>query len=363
MDGVFIAYHNTARMFGFQYVPVTEMEQRLYGPGPPERGDRVFEKCVGLMEVLVAQIVSCFPGQVSKSFIVFYSFSCTWLIYFLLQSVSCTVDARDGSKNLMLWVIPLENPRESRPIAEFIVTVSHFIDGHPVSSQTAIDRAHANCMSNISSSVSIAEKNSFAGVLNYKVTRSRRPASKILKALKATQIRRFKHILPEGVSEEEMVARLSNVDWGAGLGLDLQPEEPSVAPDGPAPSEPGTSKFSNANKYLKQLRQLALAGKEDTKREEATAAPPIVWGRDPDIVVHSDPLLREATGSNLTAPQENAATFSVDELSRVFPTLPVDTPKDSNKIALHTIAKQLPTILEQRKKFDKIRDAFAKYHL
>lgn len=65
MDGVFIAYHNTARMFGFQYVPVAEMEQRLYGPGPPERGERVFEKCVGLMEVLVAQIVDCFPGQVS----------------------------------------------------------------------------------------------------------------------------------------------------------------------------------------------------------------------------------------------------------------------------------------------------------
>lgn len=66
MDGVFIAYHNTARMFGFQYVPVTEMEERLYGPGPPERGDRVFEKCVGLMEVVLAQIVRCFPRQVSR---------------------------------------------------------------------------------------------------------------------------------------------------------------------------------------------------------------------------------------------------------------------------------------------------------
>lgn len=67
MDGVFVVYHNTARMFGFQYVPVTEMEERLYGPGPRERGTRVFEKCIGLMEVLLAQIVGCFPGQVSKS--------------------------------------------------------------------------------------------------------------------------------------------------------------------------------------------------------------------------------------------------------------------------------------------------------
>jgi Mitochondrial protein Pet127 len=70
MDGVFVAYHNTARMFGFQYVPVAEMEERLYGPGPPGRGDRIFEKCVGLMEVLVAHIVDYFPGEVSPRLVV-----------------------------------------------------------------------------------------------------------------------------------------------------------------------------------------------------------------------------------------------------------------------------------------------------
>ncbi|KAF8492701.1 mitochondrial protein Pet127-domain-containing protein, partial [Gautieria morchelliformis] len=124
MDGVFVAYHNTARMFGFQYVPVAEMEERLYGPGPPGRGDRVFEKCVGLMEVLVAQIVECFPGQ----------------------SVTCTVDTREGAKNLTVWVTPADAaPEAVRPIAEFTVTVGHTIDGEPVSSQSAIDHAHADC--------------------------------------------------------------------------------------------------------------------------------------------------------------------------------------------------------------------------
>ena len=65
MDGIFVAYHNTARIFGFQYIPVPEMEERLYGPGPPGRGDKIFEKCVGLMEDLVNQMVACFPGEVS----------------------------------------------------------------------------------------------------------------------------------------------------------------------------------------------------------------------------------------------------------------------------------------------------------
>jgi hypothetical protein len=49
---------------------------------------------------------------------------------------------------MMIWVTPLELTSESLPIAEFVVTVSHIIDGHPVSSHTAIDQAHADCMSN-----------------------------------------------------------------------------------------------------------------------------------------------------------------------------------------------------------------------
>jgi len=31
MDGAFLAYHNTAEVFGFQYVPIEEIEHRIYG--------------------------------------------------------------------------------------------------------------------------------------------------------------------------------------------------------------------------------------------------------------------------------------------------------------------------------------------
>lgn len=62
MDGIFVAYHNTSRIFGFQYIPLAEMEARLYGG--EGRGDRVFEKCVGLLEAVAREIAGCYPNQV-----------------------------------------------------------------------------------------------------------------------------------------------------------------------------------------------------------------------------------------------------------------------------------------------------------
>ena len=64
MDGVFIAYHNTARIFGFQYVPLDEMEERIFGG--PGRGERVFEKCVGVLESVAEEIIRIFPEQVGN---------------------------------------------------------------------------------------------------------------------------------------------------------------------------------------------------------------------------------------------------------------------------------------------------------
>ena len=65
MDGVFVAYHNTARIFGFQYIPLEEMDERLYGNR--QAGPLVFEKCVKMLEVITREIVKDFPGQVGLS--------------------------------------------------------------------------------------------------------------------------------------------------------------------------------------------------------------------------------------------------------------------------------------------------------
>lgn len=62
MDGVIVAYHNTAQIFGFQYIPLEEMDARLFGAAG--RGDRVFDKCVKLLETLSNEMITHFPREV-----------------------------------------------------------------------------------------------------------------------------------------------------------------------------------------------------------------------------------------------------------------------------------------------------------
>ena len=65
MDGVMVAYHNTARVFGFQYIPLEEMEARLYGAS--ERGERIFQRCIQVLELLLETATGAFPGKVGLS--------------------------------------------------------------------------------------------------------------------------------------------------------------------------------------------------------------------------------------------------------------------------------------------------------
>jgi hypothetical protein len=62
MDGVFVAYHNTERIFGFQYIPLSEMDARLFGEHAA--GDAVFEKCLQLLEVVLEEATRELPQQV-----------------------------------------------------------------------------------------------------------------------------------------------------------------------------------------------------------------------------------------------------------------------------------------------------------
>lgn len=62
MDGILVAYHNTAKIFGFQYISVREMELCLFGEECG--GGRVFMRCVHLMGLLYEEIAKCFPQQV-----------------------------------------------------------------------------------------------------------------------------------------------------------------------------------------------------------------------------------------------------------------------------------------------------------
>ena len=65
MDGVLVAYHNTAQLFGFQYIPLTDMDYALHGR--KDVGPDVFQACVRMLEAILTEVVSCFPQQVCRA--------------------------------------------------------------------------------------------------------------------------------------------------------------------------------------------------------------------------------------------------------------------------------------------------------
>jgi hypothetical protein len=63
MDGIFVAYHNTQRIFGFQYIPLEEMDLSLHGTTDLTTGNREFMASLELWEELLKKATERFPGQ------------------------------------------------------------------------------------------------------------------------------------------------------------------------------------------------------------------------------------------------------------------------------------------------------------
>ena len=65
MDGVFVAYHNTKRIFGFQYISLDEMDEALHGgAADADIGKREFQFSVRLLNEALDRAVRRFPQQV-----------------------------------------------------------------------------------------------------------------------------------------------------------------------------------------------------------------------------------------------------------------------------------------------------------
>lgn len=66
MEGIFLAYHNTSKIFGFQYVSQDEMDDRLFGG--KVGGGRAFKMVIGLAEKLLLRVTQeCWTGEVRYS--------------------------------------------------------------------------------------------------------------------------------------------------------------------------------------------------------------------------------------------------------------------------------------------------------
>ncbi|KAI0050381.1 Pet127-domain-containing protein [Auriscalpium vulgare] len=240
MDGVFVAYHNTARIAGFQYIPLSEMEARLYGN--EDRGDRVFEKCVSLLEILLTEATQQFPGQ----------------------SLRIMAEKREASKQdpahaMQIYVEPAEWDESQGPIpvTQFDVTAKSFAGEDEVRGSRAITRAEA------------------PWTLLWSISTSALPQDIIQKNIAGARERQFRAWdLPTGVSLHEMKGK-----WNA---INFSPTA-SEEPFNPA-------LFRAPGHRVERLRKLARTGAEDTlKAAEADAGrevhvlPPTRYARNVDF--------------------------------------------------------------------------------
>ncbi|KAE8377866.1 mitochondrial protein Pet127-domain-containing protein [Aspergillus bertholletiae] len=63
MDGIFVAFHNIERIFGFQYVSLPEMDQTLHGQYDTTLGDTEFRLSLALWNKILDKVTARFPEK------------------------------------------------------------------------------------------------------------------------------------------------------------------------------------------------------------------------------------------------------------------------------------------------------------
>ncbi|KAG6335961.1 hypothetical protein ID866_3114 [Astraeus odoratus] len=291
MDGVLVTYHNTARVFGFQYIPLEEMEARLYGLGD---GGRVFEKCLRLLECILKEIVDTYGKR----------------------SVRCTFDKRDQNDQLDIFVEPANwdevSEGKSCPIAQLEVRVESFLHDMPVRGSTAV----------------ASDK---PWLIHWVISRSVEEESDIRDNLAYSQRRQLRALnFPAGVENlADMAVHWEKIDFGRAQ----LPESPIPKGNGHESDQPmsldRSLAFRSASPEIEHLRRLAREGRDEILRleaEEATAGrEKIVWGSADDFGQ------AEYIRSNEVTAEDTSACAAGCDLDKVVPSLP-DEPSGENPI-------------------------------
>ncbi len=63
MDGIFVAYHNTERIFGFQYISLPELDYALHGTEDTTTGDSEFKLSLELLNRVLDRATAKYPQQ------------------------------------------------------------------------------------------------------------------------------------------------------------------------------------------------------------------------------------------------------------------------------------------------------------
>ncbi|KAK0503807.1 Pet127-domain-containing protein [Armillaria luteobubalina] len=253
MDGVFVAYHNTERMFGFQYVSLAEMDSCLFGQTEGV-GERVFDKCVTLLEAISEEVVNCFPGQSVKA------------TFETIRSV------------LNVFVQPAEwNSEDKPPIKQLVVRSKHYLGSPPysVSGQKAIENSQVETWTTHWTISLTADEQEH----------------EIRAQFRSTLMRKFRaHCLPEGVSFSNIAEFWTNLNFNG------QPPDSTEA----LSPEFFLENFTEPDAMILMLRQAAKDGRAETERlKDLDKSRPIyVLGeRFDEIVAHGGPDVGAETES------------------------------------------------------------------
>ncbi|KAJ7640535.1 mitochondrial protein Pet127-domain-containing protein [Mycena rosella] len=248
MDGVIVAYHNTTRMFGFQYISLQEMDERLFS-SEPGAGDRVFQKCVSLLECITSEIIQCFPNQ----------------------SVKCTFECDEGSKELNVWVQPEDwTPTEKEPeppMRQLSIRAQNFLNDTPVNGSRAINSA-----------------STMPWTIHWTVSHLSDNQDEIRENFSKCMARKFRaYSLPTGVSFEDLPQYWSDLNFGEPK---PEAEDANLAAEGPTvPLDFDFGKFRVPNERIQVLRDLARSGREfsEMMAKAETGRKKVVLGEAYDV--------------------------------------------------------------------------------
>ncbi|EOR01947.1 hypothetical protein J056_003623 [Wallemia ichthyophaga EXF-994] len=115
MDGIFVAYHNTRRIFGFQYVPLEEMDERLHGS--TLMATQSFKHSVGVLENALDEATSLIPNE----------------------TLSITFETREGEQFMSVYVESAEDTRPDKATYVIDYEVESFLDNKKVPKDKHVD--------------------------------------------------------------------------------------------------------------------------------------------------------------------------------------------------------------------------------
>ena len=102
MDGIFVAYHNVERIFGFQYISLEEMDLALHGQKNTILGNQEFELSLKLLNEVLDRIIERFPKQVMLTFNI-------WFNADFVQSCRLLFEAKENSSSLNIYAVPVDD--------------------------------------------------------------------------------------------------------------------------------------------------------------------------------------------------------------------------------------------------------------